>query len=34
MDDEEKYLDKRSLIVHRNPNNNKNAPFLKKRNNL
>jgi len=30
MDDEEKYLDKRSLIVHRNPNNNKNAPFLKK----
>lgn len=30
MDDEEKYLDKRSLIIHRNPNYNNNVPFLKK----
>ena len=30
MEDEEKYLDKRSLIIHRNPNYNSNVPFLKK----
>ena len=30
MDDDEKYLDKRSLIIHRNPNYNSNVPFLKK----
>ena len=30
MEDEEKYLDKRSLIIHRNPNYNNNVPFLKK----
>ena len=30
MEDEEKNLDKRSLIIHRNPNYNNNAPFLKK----
>ena len=30
MDDDEKYLDKRSLIIHRNPNYNNNVPFLKK----
>jgi hypothetical protein len=30
MEDEEKNLDKRSLIIHRNPNYNNNVPFLKK----
>ena len=30
MDNDEKYLDKRSLIIHRNPNYNSNVPFLKK----